>query len=226
MRDKVTSVSRDHHFWREGRAEADSNRGPSAYQPNVLPLGKTGSRMDVGGEERLYTYHYTVTTRITSALRWTAMRASLMFHDFEGQSHKTVSADHNFWRERRAEADSNRSHSAYQPNSLPRGQTGSQYGCAQISPWYSRTGWLGVKHHVTYWLQIHVREMLGFQVIMQGFSEHSFWLWRGNEGNSDRCVDIIVALFFGWKFGYSLQWLFCWLELPQSWRFFPFHVTM
>ena len=25
------------------RAEADSNRGPSAYQPNALPLGQTGS---------------------------------------------------------------------------------------------------------------------------------------------------------------------------------------
>ena len=32
-----------HNFWRERRAEADSNRGPSAYQPNALPLGQTGS---------------------------------------------------------------------------------------------------------------------------------------------------------------------------------------
>ena len=30
-------------FWRERRAEAVSNRGPSAYQPNALPLGQTGS---------------------------------------------------------------------------------------------------------------------------------------------------------------------------------------
>ena len=29
-------------FWRERRAEAVSNRGPSAYQPNALPLGQTG----------------------------------------------------------------------------------------------------------------------------------------------------------------------------------------
>ena len=45
MRDKVTvkTVSTDHNFWRERRAEADSNRGPSAYQPNALPLGQTGS---------------------------------------------------------------------------------------------------------------------------------------------------------------------------------------
>ena len=68
---------------------------------------------------------YTVTTRMTSALRWAAMRAILMFHNCEGQSHKTVSTDHNFWRERRAEADSNRGPSAYQPNALPLGQTGS-----------------------------------------------------------------------------------------------------
>ena len=34
---------KDHNFWRERRAEADSNGGPSAYPPNVLPLGQTGS---------------------------------------------------------------------------------------------------------------------------------------------------------------------------------------
>ena len=49
-----------------------------------------------------------------------------MFHNCEGQSHKTVSRDHNFLRERRAEADSNRGPSAYQSNALPLGQTGSQ----------------------------------------------------------------------------------------------------
>ena len=43
----------------------------------------------------------------------------LMFRICEGQSHKTVSTDHNFWRERRAEADWNRGPSAYQPNALP-----------------------------------------------------------------------------------------------------------
>ena len=45
----------------------------------------------------------------------------------DGQSHKTVSTNHNlFRRERRAEAVSNRGPSAYQPNALPLGQTGSQ----------------------------------------------------------------------------------------------------
>ena len=74
---------------------------------------------------RLYTYRYTVATRMTPALRRAAMRAIFMFHNCEGQSHKTVSTDHNFWSETRAEADSNRGPSAYQPNALPLGQTGS-----------------------------------------------------------------------------------------------------
>ena len=30
-------------FWRERRPEAVSNRGPSASQPNALPLDQTGS---------------------------------------------------------------------------------------------------------------------------------------------------------------------------------------
>ena len=52
------------------------------------------------------------------------MRAILMFHNCEGQSHKAVSTNHNFSRERRVKADSNRGPSAYQPNALPLGQTG------------------------------------------------------------------------------------------------------
>ena len=51
---------------------------------------------EVGGRGRLYTYRYAVTTRMTPALRWAAMTAILMFHNCEGQSHKTVSTDHNF----------------------------------------------------------------------------------------------------------------------------------
>ena len=38
----------------------------------------------------------TLSTRMTSALRWAAMRAILMFHNCEGQGHKTESTDHNF----------------------------------------------------------------------------------------------------------------------------------
>ena len=37
-------MSTEHNFWRERRAEADLNRGPSAYQPNASPLGQTGSQ--------------------------------------------------------------------------------------------------------------------------------------------------------------------------------------
>ena len=43
VRDSHNTVSTDHNFGRERRAEADSNRGPSAYQPNALALGQTGS---------------------------------------------------------------------------------------------------------------------------------------------------------------------------------------
>ena len=35
-------MSTDHSFCRKRRAEADLNRGPSAYQSNALPLGQTG----------------------------------------------------------------------------------------------------------------------------------------------------------------------------------------
>ena len=37
------SVHKPQPFRREMRAEAVSNRGPSAYQPNALPLGQAGS---------------------------------------------------------------------------------------------------------------------------------------------------------------------------------------
>ena len=52
--------------------------------------------MEVGERGRLYTYRYTVTTRMTPALRWAAMRAILMLYNCEGQSHKAVSTDYNF----------------------------------------------------------------------------------------------------------------------------------
>ena len=52
--------------------------------------------MEVGEEGDYIPIRYTVTTRMTPALRWAAMRAILLFHHCEGQSHKTVSTDHNF----------------------------------------------------------------------------------------------------------------------------------
>ena len=40
---------------------------------------KGGSGYVGGGRGRLYTYRYTVTTRMIAALRWAAMKAILMF---------------------------------------------------------------------------------------------------------------------------------------------------
>ena len=53
-----------------------------------------------GGRRRLYTYGNIVTTTVTPALRWAAMSAILMFHNCEGQSHKTVSTNHNLFEEK------------------------------------------------------------------------------------------------------------------------------
>ena len=65
------------------------------------------------------------------ALRWAAMRAILMFSvGSDGQSHKTVSTNHNLSEEKgEPKPASNRGPSAYQPNALPLGQTGSHFGC-------------------------------------------------------------------------------------------------
>ena len=79
--------------------------------------------MEVGGEGD---YIPIATLSPPEWLLWAAMKAILMFHNCEGQSHKTVSTDYNFRRERRAEAGSNRGPSAYQPNAWPLGQTGSR----------------------------------------------------------------------------------------------------
>ena len=57
--------------------------------------GKGAWRLGGGGSE-VYIYRYTVTTGMTSALRWAAMRVILVVHNCEGQRHKTASTDHNF----------------------------------------------------------------------------------------------------------------------------------
>jgi len=46
---------------------------------------KRGRGYGGGGRGRSYTYRYAVTTRMTSALIWAAMRTILMFHNCEGQ---------------------------------------------------------------------------------------------------------------------------------------------
>ena len=43
-----------------------------------------------GGGGRLYTYRYTVITKMSPVLWWAAMRAVLMFHNCEGQSQDSV----------------------------------------------------------------------------------------------------------------------------------------
>ena len=65
--------------------------------------------MEVGEEGDYIPNRYSVTTRMTPALRWEATRAILMFHNHEEQtrailmfhnceeqSHKTMSTDHKF----------------------------------------------------------------------------------------------------------------------------------
>ena len=63
--DKVTrQCPQTTTFLKRKESEAVSNRGPSAYQPNALPLGHTGSLWWRMGRGRLYTYRYIVTTRM------------------------------------------------------------------------------------------------------------------------------------------------------------------
>ena len=71
--------------------------------------GGGGGGHGSGGKERLYTDRYTGTTRMTPALRWAAMRAILMFQsNCAGQSHKTVSTNHNLVFEEKGQPKRNR----------------------------------------------------------------------------------------------------------------------
>ena len=54
------------------------------------------------------------------------------FINCESQSHRTVSTDHKCRKERRPEVNSSRGSSAYQPNALPLGQTGSLNGWTNV----------------------------------------------------------------------------------------------
>ena len=72
--------------------------------------GKKGEGSMEVVEEGDYTPIATLTTRMTPALRCAAMRSILMFYR-EGQTHKTVSTNHNLCRrEGAAEAESSRRH--------------------------------------------------------------------------------------------------------------------
>ena len=60
--DKVTrQCPQTTTFSKRRRAEAVSNRGPSAYQPNALPLGQTGSH--VPGHDPLIFFFQSVALR-------------------------------------------------------------------------------------------------------------------------------------------------------------------
>ena len=74
-------MSTDHNFWRERIAEADSNRGPSAYQPNALPLGQTGSRLPVASVVgRFYMLLFSALEQQTHCNRmWFYMSEQLFF---------------------------------------------------------------------------------------------------------------------------------------------------
>ena len=57
----------------------------STETTRIIRDGEKGGRgYGGGGRGRLYTYRYTVTTRMTSALRWAAMKAILMLHSLWG----------------------------------------------------------------------------------------------------------------------------------------------
>ena len=62
---------------------------------------KGGRGYEGGGRGRLYTYRYTVTTRMTSALRWAATRAILMIQQevMDKVTARTVSTNHNLFEE-------------------------------------------------------------------------------------------------------------------------------
>ena len=70
VRDKVISktVHKPQPSWRERRAETESSRGPSAYQPNALPLGQTDSLASLWNAVSLWTEKTLLLARLTDRL--------------------------------------------------------------------------------------------------------------------------------------------------------------
>ena len=68
----------------------------------------------------------------------------------DGQSHKTVSTNHNPFK--RKESRRGIEPRSFRLPALPLGQTDSRSRPQHRSPSYNRTGWLGVKHQLTYLL--------------------------------------------------------------------------
>ena len=77
-----------------GDATGVCSKYVSKHRNRKAYLGRGEWGMELGEEGRTSAHGYTVTSRITPALRWAVMRATLI--NCEGQSHKTVSTDHNF----------------------------------------------------------------------------------------------------------------------------------
>ena len=71
----MLSVHRNHKAGKD-----DDDVGLHVLGCRVDILGTKGGGGGGGGGGRLYTNHHTVTTRMTSALRWAEMRAVLMFY--------------------------------------------------------------------------------------------------------------------------------------------------
>ena len=67
------------YFFSRSNFCVDSYFGISPHAHTRTRGEKGGRGYGDGGRGRLYTCRYTVTTRMTSALRWAAMRAILMF---------------------------------------------------------------------------------------------------------------------------------------------------
>ena len=118
-------------FWRGPRSKKVSNLVSkltwcltSTETTRIIRDGEKGGGVWRWGRGRLYTHRYTVTTRMTPAVRWAAMRAIKLFHYCEGQSHKIV---HRPQLLKRKESRSGFEPDSYQPNALPLGQTGSHH---------------------------------------------------------------------------------------------------
>ena len=84
-------------------------------------------RMEVGEEgDYIPIATLSLSEWLDPTLRWATMRDILLFHWLWGtKSQDSIHKLQPFWRERRTEAESSRGPSAYQPNALPPGQTGS-----------------------------------------------------------------------------------------------------
>ena len=97
--DKVTrQCPQTTTFLKRKESQSSIEPSPSTYQPNALPLGQTGSR-GMEGEEGDYNF---IPIATLSPPEWLLHNDGI---NCEGQNHKTVSTDHNFWRERRTEVD-------------------------------------------------------------------------------------------------------------------------